>query len=537
MKTTNSQKNRLRFPILALLFCAIGFVIGYGFYHMSQSKYVVLNKNHPGAVSLMNTFYWMERNLDTSNERLKIDNERITNIIANNGEYDPIKFQKYVDSSLRVKTYGDSIILELKNVLKILRQRYSREANKDGLVSFKDPFLNVSNLQDYFVEITGNSMQELIDIWNEDFFNFLPPDDQIRYPFSFIDIGYNLRNGYQLIEGKTNLEFNLNNLPLQSISTIIALWENEIRLTQNNILYYFLVRTGSSSTPFEIHKVTSYPKNQQIYKGETYITDIYLLPNRPLYENMTILVDGNEIPFKNGPGKFSKKASNAGTYSYKVEIVLQSPRTLEKFTYSDIFEYTVIQREPTLQMQRPEVLYTGVDNLISIEVPDALDFEFQLKGHGAGIDIAPAGEEHPTQYVVSVSESGPASITVSGKYLKTTTFDFFAKQVPMPQISLAGKTGGEIAIEDFKAVEGILIEAIDFPLDIDMEIKEFELVRISKREMEERIINDGAVFMDEAFQLIQKAQSGDWYVFRNIQLDAYWDDEETGYKDMVFYVK
>ena len=250
-----------------------------------------------------------------------------------------------------------------------------------------------------------------------------------------------------------------------------------------------------------------------------------------------IFVNEDEIPCNGGIGKLRKNVHVPGINTYEVDIVLQNPVTGEDDIYSDIFEYTVIQREPTLQMQRPELLYTGVNNLISIEVPDAPDFEFQLKGHGAGIEIASAGEVHPTQYVVRVSEPGSTSITVSGKYLKTTTFDFFVKKVPMPQISLAGKTSGEIAGEDFKDMSGIMMEAIGFPLDIDLEIKQFELVRISKGEMEERITNEGAEFMDEALQLIQKAESGDWYVFRNIQLDRYWDSEETGYKDMVFYVK
>ncbi|TVQ42243.1 MAG: hypothetical protein EA362_13585 [Saprospirales bacterium] len=150
-------------------------------------------------------------------------------------------------------------------------------------------------------------------------------------------------------------------------------------------------------------------------------------------------------------------------------------------------------------MQRPEILYTGVDNLISIEIPDAPDFEYQIEGHGAGIEVASAGKNNPTQYVVRVSEPGPASITVSGKNLKTTTFDFFAKSIPHPEITVAGKTCGEIALEDFKIMDGILIETIVFPMETDLEIRHFELVRISKGDQDESITNKGAAFKEEVF--------------------------------------
>ena len=118
------------------------------------------------------------------------------------------------------------------------------------------------------------------------------------------------------------------------------------------------------------------------------------------------------------------------------------------------------------------------------------------------------------------------------------------KRIRVKAIEATGKLGRHrantnesIKKGEFKAQQGIAAIIEGYDIDASCKIYGYQILRISKRNEVERKINKGARFKEESKLLINKAESGDLYIFREIKCRCPGSDKIERLLDMIFEIE
>ena len=81
---------------------------------------------------------------------------------------------------------------------------------------------------------------------------------------------------------------------------------------------------------------------------------------------------------------------------------------------------------------------------------------------------------------------------------------------------LGGKKSGAISAKEIAAQKGIIASIECCGFDARCKVMSYELIRISRKNKAQKIVNEGAKFNETALRIIQKAKAGDIYIIRQI---------------------
>ncbi|MEO1627610.1 MAG: GldM family protein [Bacteroidota bacterium] len=95
----------------------------------------------------------------------------------------------------------------------------------------------------------------------------------------------------------------------------------------------------------------------------------------------------------------------------------------------------------------------------------------------------------------------------------------------------------KIKAAEFKAQHGIIAQVECCGFDAKCKVEGFQTIRISRQNQAERATNKGARFGAETQKLIEKAVSGDLYVFRQIAYRCPAAKELQRLEDMIFEIE
>ncbi len=329
--------------------------------------------------------------------------------------------------------------------------------------------------------------------------------------------------------------FTFNQMPLASVFPIFRKFQNDMKSSEAAVLNYLVKQVGAQSFKVDAFiPIASAPKSY-IIAGDEFVADITAgASSSSVYENMSIRVNGQSLPVKDGIARYTARPSSTGIQKYKVDITLTNPTTGKTDTYSKEFEYEVGRRSVTVSADKMNVFYIGVTNPVSVAAAGVSSNELRVSGSGGGISLQPAGVG---KYNVTVSEPGEARITVSGGGLAATNFNFRVKRIPDPVARLGGKTGGSMGNGEFKAQEGVAAILENFDFDARCEIQGYDLVYIAKREDPVDSSNPGARFNEKSRRLVDRAKPGDTYYFRNIRARCPGDKAGRDIGSMVFEIR
>ena len=98
-------------------------------------------------------------------------------------------------------------------------------------------------------------------------------------------------------------------------------------------------------------------------------------------------------------------------------------------------------------------------------------------------------------------------------------------------------TNESIKKGEFRAQQGIAAIIEGYDIDASCKIYGYEILRISKRNEVERKINKGGRFEEESKLLINKAESGDLYIFREITYRCPGSNKIERLLDMIFEIE
>jgi len=286
---------------------------------------------------------------------------------------------------------------------------------------------------------------------------------------------------------------------------------------------------------FSTIQLESAPKSNFVVQGERFETELFLTSSIPIdqHKDFALSINGKSLPVKDGKAKFIATADQSGTMSYIVTADITNPTTGETKELKRTFEYEVGQRAVTVQPNKMNVLFIGVDNPISITAHGVSENE--LKVNCSGCNIRKGGGKG--NYNVTVTKPGQATISVSTPDLPPSSFMFRAKRIPDPVARISKSSGGAMGSGEFKAQGGVGAFLDNFDFDAKCRIQGYNLTHQQKRQDPIESVNGGARYNSNSKRLINQAKPGDVFYYTNVKAKCPGDRAGRKINSMVFKIK
>ena len=489
------------------------------------------------SAEVFNAFKLVDESLLDSNAKLYADNQRMPDAIATGALRDPENFQIYADLAPQVREKADGLVNYLEGIIEDMIEEAGGWVDRNGKREINNPKHTDAASR---VLVTGEKGAELLQTLlnaQDEFLEFIPENDRARFSSDAIAISVD-PDAYKDAETPRESweDFMFSRMPLQAVLPIFRKFINDIRLTENNILSFFMQRVGGDDIIFDDFRVVAAPASSYIIRGETYEADLFLSAASTSVDNMEVFVNGRPIPIEDGVGRFRVTPTNIGANRYTAEIRLTNPATGQVDTYTQQFEYEVGLRSANVAAEMMNVFYIGVDNPVSISAAGIPTAQLNVSGEGAGITMTPI-DGNISRQNVRVTQPGEAKIILSGGGLERTEFNFRVRRIPDPVARLGTDPGGTMGDGQFRAQRGVIAHLENFDFDARCEIAGFQLVRVERRQDPVIVQNAGGSFDGEARRLVDQASPGDRYFFENVRARCPGDTAPRRINDMVWNIR
>lgn len=330
------------------------------------------------------------------------------------------------------------------------------------------------------------------------------------------------------------VDFKFRQMPIAACFPILGKIQSDAKSSATAVLNYCAVKVGGYEPRFDAFQPAVYAPKGYVIRGEKYSADIFLSAYSTSADNINISVDGNSLPLKEGVAHYEVNTGAPGTRTYKVRINLTNPLTKEVKTVEKEFQYEVGERSASIQLDKMNVFYIGVDNPITVAAAGVSSNDLKVSP-SSGITMTKSGS---STYMVRATTPGEVSITLSGGGLPPTAFKYRVKRIPDP-IPLLGAQKQPSAIPNgqFKAQGGIAAVLENFDFDVKCEIQSYLVAYQKKRADVVEKSNNGARYNSDVQDMINKAAPGDVYYYNDIKAKCPGDVAARKLGDLVFKIR
>lgn len=307
-------------------------------------------------------------------------------------------------------------------------------------------------------------------------------------------------------------EFKFKQMPVAAVFPLLGKIQSDAKNSATAVLNYCATKVQGTDIKFDKFVPGVAPKKNYVILGEEFEAEVFLSAFSSKTDNVSINVDGRNVPLKEGIGTFTEKPSTVGEKKYTVTINLKNPTTGETETVRKEFSYEVGQRSIAVQLDKMNVFYIGVENPISVSAAGVSSND--VKVSATGVNVANKGGGH---FIVTATTPGEAVLTVTAPGV-SQRFNYRVKRIPDPTPMLGAKHRSKaMANGEFKAQGGIAAVLENFDFDAKCDIVGFEVTYLPKRQDPISKVNSGARWNSDAQDMINKAKPGDAYFFDDIK--------------------
>ncbi|MCC6816269.1 MAG: hypothetical protein IT267_07660 [Saprospiraceae bacterium] len=497
------------------------------------------------SAEIFNAFKMVNNGLIQSNKSLDQSNEALPASIAERAKAKP-EFQKYAERAPLAVQYGKEFTDYITSMYDDL---VDKSGNKNGSVDDGDFVIKngerkeLKGKKDKDVTtrnmVNGGKGLELknkILEYRQKFLSLI--DDSLRAGMES-EVPMNIDDeSWKHSTKKSWEEYTFKQMPLGACQPIFTKFINDAKASENAVLNHFSKKLGGSDVVLDKFTVISSPKKNYVIKGESFETTISLAASTSKSTNtkVSLSVNGSALTVnQDGEAAWKASAGEVGIRKYTAVANVFNPVTNKTETYKKEFEFEVGERSSSVSATKMNVFYIGVDNPVSISASGVPSAQLKVAGAGAGMNLKPQGGG---SYMVTVSQQGECSITLSGGGLPPTAYKFRAKRIPTPVPALGDKKGGTMPNGTFKAQQGIIPTLEGFDFDAKCQITNFRVVRIAPRQDPQIRVNDaGGRYGGEVRRIIDMAKPGDRFIFEDIRARCPGDQAGRELNDMTFLVK
>ena len=279
---------------------------------------------------------------------------------------------------------------------------------------------------------------------------------------------------------QTWLSYNFEGFPLISSMAKLALIQNDIRQTENDVLSLLLESELEMETNIN---ESNYISLLDMDKGAYYQGEIFdgsiLLGRKGGTQNpnsVDIALDGRKLTqreYKLIPGgiKLNVNAGNPGDHKLTGNLIFRNQGEESKISVEQSYAVISKPNSAVISADKMNVVYRGVENPMTISIPGIQNSK--VKATASGLSKVSG-----SKYIMRPGRGREVTISASGvlpdgKPIKTSTL-FRIKDIPSPTGTVRGETGNITIPKSNLQISSIGARLEDFDFDIKLEVVSFK---------------------------------------------------------------
>lgn len=290
----------------------------------------------------------------------------------------------------------------------------------------------------------------------------------------------------------------------------------EVQTTEFDAVAAMMNRIGATDFKFNKLQARVIAERDYILQGEDYEAEVFLVASDTTrnFRAYYALGKGNQVETTSEGGviKLKFKGNTLGEQTYRGVVKMINPETGEEDDYDFEKTFTVAQPSATIAATKMNVMYSGLENPISISAPGYTPDEINVRVTGGTLKTINKTKGEYEIVPTNVKEEVHIYATVVKDGKSTTLCDkpYRVKPVPDPIATIGGKVG-EISKTDILAAGKLEATMKDFDFDVSYKVLSY---RYSKGGMLTNKV--GAEFDNEVKGDVRAAKRGDRFFFSDI---------------------
>lgn len=301
----------------------------------------------------------------------------------------------------------------------------------------------------------------------------------------------------------------------------------EIQTTEYDAVSHLMSRIGATDFKFNKLQARVIADRDYILTGEDYQAEVFLVASDTTrsFKAYYSLGKGNQIETTSEGGviKLRFKNNPIGEQTYRGVIKMTNPMTGEEEDYDFEKTFTVAQPTATIAATKMNVMYSGLDNPISISAPGYKPDEINVRVTGGTLKTVNKAKGEYEVKPNSVKEEVHVYATVVRDGKTTTLCDknYRVKPTPDPKLKVGGVySGGKIGRAELFAAGKIEADLPDFDFEgYSYEIVSYTPVVTGNGTKTLNKVN-GARFSSELNNMLSKLSRGSVIYFEDIVVKA-----------------
>lgn len=305
------------------------------------------------------------------------------------------------------------------------------------------------------------------------------------------------------------------NIPVVAATAMLSKFQNDVKNSESMALDYMMTQVHAEDYKFDALTAIAVPKTSYALEGQEIEASIMLAAYNKS-ANPNISSSAGAVPVKDGVGILKFRASGVGAKT--VNGVISIDKAGKKETYPFSFDYIVGTAGASLQLDKMNVMYIGVDNPVTLSASGYNIEDVSLSIPGA--TLKPNGKG---KYLVNVSKEGTIDYSINartreGSIAKVGGGKLRVKYIPPPEATLQHKSSGLLATNVAKAQLGVVAELKSFDFDARFTVTSFRFMRVPQHGGDLQISdNTGPLFNSTTKDYINASKPGDRWIIENIK--------------------
>ncbi len=479
---------------------------------------------------ILNAFKTLSFSIDKSNKSIDAKTNEVYNQIKESenekGQFEKVhKFKLQADEVVKKSDEMVKYLNDWKRRIVMASGGYGKEDS-----TFPDKMDNIDATTSLLVERKGgDTIKAKILELRRYLLSQLPPSDTAQYgPTMPLAIDPAHKNEHNPT-GDWNVA-NFEHMPSIASLALFSKFQNDVRSSENMVIKRLSELAHTRDLKFDTMAAVAVPKTTYALQGDKIEATILLAAfnktNKP-----TVSISqggGTKKDAVNGVIPWETVATGTGLQTVKGRVELETPEQ-GKISREWSFDYMVGTTGASLQLDKMNVFYIGVDNPVTVSAAGYAVEDVYLKLPPGGSLTGANG--HFNVRVTQVSASFAVDIMAKSKVkggedIKVSTTIIRVKQIPNPIAKLLGKTEGGMSYATFRTAIAPLAVMENFEFDTKFVITEFQFSMLPKGAdyIPPQLVKmpsggKGARFSDNSLVggLITKAKPGDRIFIESIK--------------------
>lgn len=430
---------------------------------------------------ILHAFEVINESISSSNNSIEAKNDEIYKNFQDK-EDDPVqrdRIKKYNDNAKIVKAKSAAMIETLEGWKKKVIDE-SGGVEENGEIKRKD---NIDASTLLLVEKKGgDELKSQLEALRNDYLNVVNPKYKAQIakdlPMKIVEPEKSDNNPRG--DWATGYFYNM---PTMAVVTLMSKFQNDVRNSEALVLNQLAAEAGEEVIKFDAFEAIAVPTTSYALEGQKIEAKVLLAAyNKSVNPQISITAGGGAIKeIKDGVGQYEVTASGIGLKTVKGRVAIDLGGRKEERDFE--FQYMVGSTGASIQLDKMNVFYIGVDNPITVSAAGYSLQDISVSIDGA--DVRPNAAAGLGHYDVTASKPGKVMANINAKteggVKRVGGMEIRVKSIPDPIAEIGNKAGGAISSSELKAQLGIIAALKQFDFDVRFQVVSYEMSLLPKR--------------------------------------------------------